>query len=271
MGRPPWRPTSRAVALVNCMTHARTGPARTWLRRPSCGCKSRRPRGLIRPRSKRPLLSIIAWNDHQLSLGQACCFEFDDGRDRLRQRRYAADRWDELAPLDRFGDACHAPGRAARQLPAISAPRIPAICTATRPTPPRQPVMKTRWPACSFALSINAFQAVALTMGKAAASSNERDCGLRKTLLSSVTSASANVPDSFNSGSAEHLVADLEPRHIRTHCLYNARKIMAEAVRKLSTRHHLGGVQLGKPGITGLPAPTSRSDRSESGTTRSAI
>jgi len=77
---------------------------------------------------------------------------------------------------------------------ATSAPCMRAICIAERPIPPRHPVMKTDWPALSFAFATSAFQAVTLTRVKAAACSNEMDGGLSAAFFSSATRDSANAP-----------------------------------------------------------------------------
>jgi len=70
-------------------------------------------------------------------------------------------------------------------------PRIRAICTAERPTPPKQPVTKTDCPVVSFAFT-SAFQAVTPISVKAAAPSNEMDGGLGPTFFSSAATYSAN-------------------------------------------------------------------------------
>jgi hypothetical protein len=82
----------------------------------------------------------------------------------------------------------------ALQLPTTFAPRMRAICTAERPTPPKRPVIKTDWPALSLAYATSAFHAVTPTKVKAAACSNEMDGGLSPTFSSSATTYSANAP-----------------------------------------------------------------------------
>jgi hypothetical protein len=89
-----------------------------------------------------------------------------------------------------------------RQLPPTEAPRARAICAADRPTPPRQPWMKTARPACTWPVVTMAWKAVSPTVGSAAASSQERFAGFFTTAFSSATTRTSPGPGRLGSKSS---------------------------------------------------------------------
>lgn len=81
----------------------------------------------------------------------------------------------------------------------LSPVRLPAalrhpICTANVPTPPEAPLIKTRWPACTFRASRSPWRAAGAAVGTAAACSNERFAGFAANAFSVADAYSASVP-----------------------------------------------------------------------------